>query len=93
MLKPPGIVEVRGVQAPCSEVEINYILGCTFQRQSYLKDLMHLLHFEEINVWLALLIGISAPSWLKEREIIEKKELNILAWFWFGFISSNLMPS
>lgn len=93
ILKPLDVVEVRDVQVTCSNAKINDILGCIFQSQSYLKDLMHLHSFENVKVWLALLIRIPAPSWLKERAIIEKKELNIPARFWFRFISSNLISS
>lgn len=49
MLNPLGVVEVWGVQVPCGATEINDILDCIFQSQSYLKDLMQLQTFEDIK--------------------------------------------
>lgn len=48
---------------------------------------------DDLKAWLVPMIDSAAPLWLGEGVVIKKKELNILAWFWFGFISSNLMLS
>lgn len=86
-LKLVGVVEVRGVSVPYSKMDINNVLGCTFQ---YTHDLTYMLNLKILNnieAWLAPMISIVAYSWLDEGALIEKKEL------WIGFISSNLMPS
>lgn len=72
-LKTLDVVEVKGVQVPFSEAEINDILGCAFQSKSYLKYLMQLKTFKDINEWLSSLIVIQAPLWLEEGVIIEKR--------------------
>lgn len=93
VLKPLEAVEVRGMQVPCGKAKINDVLYYTFWSQSYLKYLMQLNTFEYIKSYLAPLIGILASSWLEEGSFIKNNEVNIPAHFWFGFVSSNLMPS
>lgn len=93
MEKPLGVVQVWGLQVPCGETEINDVLDYIFRSWRYLKDLMWLQTFEDIKGWLAPLLGISAPLWLKKELIIEKNKLNIPIRFWFWLIGNNLMPS
>lgn len=92
LLNPIIIVEAQGVQVPCSQTKIIDILGYVHRDKNNIEEMMKAQTFDDMKAWLDLMIGILAPSWLEDGTIIEKKEMNILERFWFGFISSNLMP-
>uniref|UniRef100_M1DXT9 Putative plant transposon protein domain-containing protein n=1 Tax=Solanum tuberosum TaxID=4113 RepID=M1DXT9_SOLTU len=85
-------VVVRGKEVECNSEYINTVLdrGYDFDHPNLTTATSSL---DEIKGWLAVLISNTTPRWIKVGVPIEKRDLSIVARFWFGFISSTIMPS
>lgn len=72
-LKPLDAVEVWGVQVPCSQTEINDILGCVHRDKNDIEEITKVQMFDDMKAWLSSMIGIPAPSWLEEDPLLKRK--------------------
>ena len=48
---------------------------------------------EKMKKWFAIISSGNTPKLLKVGIVIEKKDLNMEAQYWFGFFSSTIIPS
>lgn len=49
-----------GMQIPCSQTKINYILGCVHLDKFKIEEMMKVQMFDDMKAWLAPMIRIPA---------------------------------
>uniref|UniRef100_M1DA87 Putative plant transposon protein domain-containing protein n=1 Tax=Solanum tuberosum TaxID=4113 RepID=M1DA87_SOLTU len=91
--RPVKSVMVRGKEMGCSSYHINVVLDIAISFEHEYENLAIAQPLDDQKGWLAPLISNTTPRWIEAGAPIEKNDFNITSRYWFGFISSSIMPS
>lgn len=84
---------VRGKIVECNNDHINATLDTTtcFEHEYQIMIMEHTLN--DLKGLIDHLISNSTPRWIEVEALIEKKDVNMIARYWFRFINSSIMTS
>uniref|UniRef100_M1DV58 Putative plant transposon protein domain-containing protein n=1 Tax=Solanum tuberosum TaxID=4113 RepID=M1DV58_SOLTU len=83
---------VRGKQVRCSSNEINTMFErATYTEHEY-QSLITTKTLDDMKGCLASLVSYTTLRWIEDGMPIDKKDMNIASWYWFGFINGIVMP-
>uniref|UniRef100_M1DGP5 Putative plant transposon protein domain-containing protein n=1 Tax=Solanum tuberosum TaxID=4113 RepID=M1DGP5_SOLTU len=91
--RPVKSVMVRGKEVEYHSEHINVVLGQPLHSVLPYQGLPIVPSLDDLNGWLDPMSFDITPRWLGAGAPIEKWDTNITSRYWFGFISSTIMPS
>uniref|UniRef100_M1DY64 Polyprotein protein n=1 Tax=Solanum tuberosum TaxID=4113 RepID=M1DY64_SOLTU len=83
---------LRGVEVGCSDI-INVVFERATGFEHDYECLVTAQSLDDLKGWLAPLFFDVTPRWMDAGVSIEKKDLNVAARYWFGFINNSIMAS
>uniref|UniRef100_M1DIN9 Putative plant transposon protein domain-containing protein n=1 Tax=Solanum tuberosum TaxID=4113 RepID=M1DIN9_SOLTU len=84
---------VRGKEVECHSEHINVVLSRPLHSILPYQGFPIVPPLDDLIGWLAPMISDITQKWLGVGASMEKRDMNIASRYWFGFISSTIMPS
>lgn len=87
------LVIVQCLEVECYSEHVNVGMGRRLHSLRPYEKLPPVASLDKLKGWWGTMISKDTERWIGIGTPIEKRDLNIVARLWFGFISRTIMPS